>query len=246
MRMSPDEMHLSLHLHGAKPVLISVYSLLCRRIKDPFFSWWLKKIKIQTLFIMRIKHWGVSWHLCCGWLDTLINRRLMNYCKCCDLFWSVSDWTWKGLQEVCFFKNIERVKGQGRAVGDKEESHVSHDRKQEGQSQSAGVYRLRPHTRACYQATSEQKRLIVLVQTRLARDEKQELWQWGVTNIPSITHAPSLIMIKCCQKQSSGIPKSIWHQMGAATCRPSLQHLTEWLMGATEARLSPNPKHKQH
>lgn len=52
-------------------------------------------------------------------------------------------------------------------------SHVSHDPgpnikpgvQQEGQSQSAGVYRLGPHTRACYQVTSEQKYLIVLTQT---------------------------------------------------------------------------------
>lgn len=78
---------------------------------------------------------------------------------------------------LAFFLKIERVKGQGDAVGDKEVSHVSHDRKQEGQSQSAGVYRLRPHARACYQPTSEQKHLIVLVQTRLACDEKYEICQ---------------------------------------------------------------------
>lgn len=69
---------------------------------------------------------------------------------------------------LLFFKKIERLKGQGRALGDKEVSHVSHDRKQEGQSQPAGVYGLRPHARGCYQVTSVQKYPIVLVQTRLA------------------------------------------------------------------------------
>lgn len=121
----------------------------------------------------------------------------------------------------------QRVKSGGCAPGDKEMSHVSHDRKQESQSQSAGVYRLCPHACGCCQATSERKHLIVLVQPRLAFDEIRDLEvKSQVRNGPSITHAP-LIMIKCCQKQRIGIPKSIWHQMGAATCRPSLQHLTE-------------------
>lgn len=78
-------------------------------------------------------------------------------------------------KKFAFLKKIERVKGQGRAQGDKEVSRVSHDRKQEGQSQSAGVYRLRSHACGCHQATSEQKYPTALVQTRLARDEKYEI-----------------------------------------------------------------------
>lgn len=80
-----------------------------------------------------------------------------------------------------------------------EMSHVSHDRKQEGQSQSAGVYQFRPHACGCCQATSERKHLIVLVQPRLAFDERRDVEvKSRVRSGPSITHAP-LIMIKCCQ-----------------------------------------------
>lgn len=161
--------------------------------------------------------------------------------------------SWQNMKDCGSFlflkkkRERERVKSQGRALGDKEMSHVSR--------QETG--RPEPISR-CVSAPSSRMWL-------LSGDFRAEISdcpcadslgvRWKIRdltvksqarNIPSITHAPSLIMIKCCQKRSIRIPKSIWHQMGAATCRPSLQHLTEWLMGATEARLSPKPKHKQH
>lgn len=160
------------------------------------------------------------------------------------MVWTVwkRGWTWKELWEVCFVLK-KKKKIRGLKVKDVL-CHMTLDQQETGCSTG----RPEPISR-CVSARSSHVRNIWLSSRRLAwqmmKNQRSESKESG-QNHPSIAEARSLIMNKRCQNWRIGIPESSWHQMGAATCRPSLQHLTEWLMGAAEAWLSLNAKHKQH
>lgn len=109
--------------------------------------------------------------------------------------------------------------------------HMTLDQQETGRStgrsvsQSAGVYRLGSHmwllsgdvraeTFDCPHADL------------LGKNKRSESKESGQSR-RSITQARSLIRNRRCQKWRIAIPQSVWYQVGAATRRPSLQHLTE-------------------
>lgn len=162
------------------------------------------------------------------------------------MFWSVlkRGWTWKGLQGVCFFPKSEGWTLRmcsGRQRGD---TRVTWHRTNR---------RVRANQHVCISSVLLTHVVVVTrLQSRSLDCPRANLlgkwWKRRDLKVKSqarIAQARSLIMQKRCQNWRIGIAESIWQQMGAATCRPSLQHLTEWLMGATEVWLSPNAKHKQ-
>ena len=165
------------------------------------------------------------------------------------MLWSVlkPDWTWKGLQQDWFKKKkkkirVLKIKDMVWEKKRHRRCHMTLEQQEAGRSEpiSRCVSARSSHVVVIRQRL--QSRNIWLSCWQMMKNLRSESKESGQDH-PGIAQARSLIMDKRSQNWRIRIPESFWHQM----CRPSLQHLTEWLMGSTEVTLTfPKCKHKLH